>query len=354
MLKTIFHQGFLSTANLLLPYVLLAFGMNKWHEEFSTIMVLIILGRGIFYNGYTSCLVEGKSNKKDNFLLKTTYLLVVCFTVYLIGDWSAYSNENILLVFLVASIYYEHKRRSRLYLDELKGLNFIVFITFIFVIIAGWDIRILLLLSVILVFSINLSYDSNSVKLKLRDLWTRKWYVMTSFLSFMIGGGYLLLASEILNSDEFATLRYILILLAPGSFLIQILEVLWFKKNVRYNRKILIVFTLVINSLALIFLGFILSYFYYDQINLIYVIGFTAFVIAINAILRLFLRENQQYGYLFFALCLGSLPYLSLRFISFHEINTVYITMLISQLVMLFIFTIKIFKNKIYVFDFKR
>lgn len=332
MKKTILHQTIVSAGNFALPYILLFLGFNDWHQNYTEIIVLALFGKSIFYNSYTSNIIEG--NKENEFFL-IKYLLgiiiISCFYIYF------KLNNYIYLFFIFSSFYFEHSRRIRLYYNNFKFLNIIIILNLVLLIISGFNDDLLLISCfVYIIFDLN-SLNKKGLKINFTDILNRKWYILTAILSFTIGGGYLLEASKILSPDSFAELRYMLLIFIPGSFIMQIAELLWFKEKIKSPRRLLAIYALILNTTSVIILVLFLSYFFPNNIDLLVVLGLVNLFIGLNSILRLYIRQNEFYGILLTVLVFGSIPYISLRFFNLINLNVIYQLMLVSQILMFLI-----------------
>ena len=344
MIKTILHQTIVSVANFGLPYILLFLGLNDWHQNYTEIIVLALFGKSIFYNSYTSNISEG-NKKNENIFIKYLVGIIIISCFYLFFGL----NNFIFLSFIFSSFYFEHSRRVRLYYDNFKFLNIIIISNLVLLILSGYNNNLLLLLCfVYIIFDLS-SINKKGLKINFTEILNRKWYILTAILGFTIGGGYLLEASKILDADSFAELRYLLLIFIPGSFIMQIAELLWFREKIKLPRKLLAIYTLILNTTSVIIFVLFLSYFFPNNLDLLVVLGLVNLFIGFNSILRLYIRQYEFYDILLTVLVFGSIPYISLRFFDLINVNIIYQFMLVSQVLMfLLMFTYLIRKKNNY------
>ena len=212
-----------------------------------------------------------------------------------------------------------------------------IILNLVLLILSGFNNGLLLISSfVYIIFDLN-SLNKKGLKINFREILNRKWYILTAILGFTIGGGYLLEASKILNPDSFAELRYMLLIFIPGSFIMQIAELLWFREKIKFPRRLLAIYALILNTTSVIILVLFLSYFFPNNLDLLIILGLVNLFIGLNSVLRLYIRQNEFYGILLTVLVFGSIPYISLRFFNLISLNIIYQFMLASQVLMFLI-----------------
>ena len=216
MLRLISNQILISITRFALPYVLIYLGYNDWHETLTRIMVVTLLGRGLLYSSYTSIYIESDVKKSDNIVIKYTLLCLIIIGIYFI-DSDLFSRFEIV-VFIIFSILYEDYSRREIYRGRYLILNLIAITTFISLVLAGVSFCYIALGIIPMIIVQFKGTNSHEIKLNFVDVRLRTAYILSSLLSYFMGGGYLLAASDLLSEDTFAEFRYVLFIFVPVSF----------------------------------------------------------------------------------------------------------------------------------------
>lgn len=332
MLRLISNQLLISISRLALPYVLIYLGYNDWHEMLTRIMVVILLGRGLLYSSYTSIYIEDDIKKSDNPIIKYTLVCLIILGIYIIDAELFTSFE--LVVFIFFGVSYEDYSRREIYHGRYLTLNVIAILTFAGLVLAGVKIYFIALAIIPMIIVQFKCTHNQEIKLTLRDVRLRTSYILSALLGYFMGGGYLLAASDLLGEDIFAEFRYVLLIFVPVSFLSQVADFAWFQQERWISRGQVAALLLITTALFSSIIGFYLITIFDNWKELIFLIVMISVLIAVNTILRLWLRQAGLYNQILIFLLIGSVPYLAVSVLNIQELKTIYLCMLYSQVLL--------------------
>lgn len=344
MRRLLANQILLSVANLLIPYILLFFNFKDWHEDFSRLMVLLIFGRGLFYSGYTSLFIEGKIAISDNVFIKVIFGTSICTLLYFL-DKSLFLNNNLIFVLFVG-VLFEDFRRKQIYMSSFNSLNIATVITSVSFLLAAINQNFIFISVIVWTYFILKEKPSTNQTISLKDIYSRSFYILTAVLSYSMGGGYIITAADVLDSESFGVLRYILLILTPVSFLGQIVELAWFREGTEISKRSISFWLIFLTFICSLLGAMIVHRFFENWTYLIILVFVISLFIALNTILRLMIREKESYGILLLVMFLSSIPYFSLIWISNKTIEVIYSSMLVSQLLLTIMLFLFLRKNK--------
>lgn len=337
----LFHQVLTSILNLLLPYLLLSFGQDEWHQEYSKLAAYLLLARNLMYNSYTSIFTESSIKTVDNPRVKYGVVIFILLILVIISE--GYLLNGYLLFLTVGVLFYEDIRRKELfYANAIFKINLVSICSVLLMFLAGYSILWLLPLTILmLMVSIgNLTFSSGEI-LSISSVWQRRSYIATALFSFAVGGGYIEYSAKTLTTTEFTDLRYALLLLAPISFLAQLIEYLWFSNVLSVSRRYLILMFVMMSAISILSMAVILSMWFGTEGFLILTLAGIALLTSLNVILRLILRDFNNYSYLFKVVLAGSIPFTLLKIVKPDSAIDIYVIMLLAMLLM---FVLAIFR----------
>ena len=169
---------------------------------------------------------------------------------------------------------------EEIYRGRYLILNLIAITTFISLVLAGVSFCYIALGIIPMIIVQFKGTNSHEIKLNFVDVRLRTAYIFSSLLSYFMGGGYLLAASDLLSEDTFAEFRYVLFIFVPVSFLSQLADFAWFQEERSISRGAVAFFLLLFIVLFSSIIGIYLITIFKNWKELIFLIGLISVLIT--------------------------------------------------------------------------